>query len=133
MQKIKFWLLWSAALMVLISGCVPLVVGGAAVGAGAGTYLYVNGEMQGDYDAPYDKVWAACERTMADLRAIDVLPYKEIGKGTISAFINEEKIQLSIQYKTRNITVVAVRVGMFGDRTASQLIQDKISENLSKY
>ncbi len=133
MWKSKLWLSWSATMILLTSGCVPLVVGGAAVGTGAGTYLYINGAMQAEYDAPYEKVWTACERTLADMRALDVLPYKEIGKGTISAIINEGKIQLSIQYKTKNITIVAVRVGIFGDRTASQLIQDKIAENLSKY
>lgn len=130
MWNSKVWLLWSAGIVFLTSGCAFLVAG-TVVGAGTGTYLYINGEMQAEYDASFDKVWSACERTLADLRALDVLPYKEIGTGTISAFINNEKVQLSIKYKAKNVTIATVRVGIFGDQTASQLIQDKIRDNIS--
>jgi len=59
-----------------------------------------------------------------------VLPEKEIGKGKISAMIDDEKVQISITYKAKNVTTVSVRVGLIGNKLSSQLIHDKIGDNL---
>ncbi|MCG6537897.1 MAG: DUF3568 domain-containing protein [Syntrophales bacterium LBB04] len=132
MQKKKAWLWGAAAVVIFISGCEALVLGGAAVGTGAGTYYYFNGGLQTEYNASFDKVWTACEKTMADMHALNVLPMKEIGSGTISATINDAKVQFAVKYKAKNFTNVTVRVGLFGDNIGSQLLQDKIGENISK-
>lgn len=117
----------------LFSGCATaLIVGGAAIGAGTGTYFYVNGELKTDYFASFDQVWDACEKTVADMRGTDVQPAKEIAKGTITALINDEKVKLEITYRTKKQTSVAIRVGLVGNKMSSQLIHDKIAENLSK-
>jgi len=116
----------------LFSGCVPLVVGGAAVTAGTGTYLYVNGELKTDYYSSFDKVWIACEKTIADMRGIEVAPDKEIAKGKIIARINDENVQFDITYKAKNLTTVAIRVGLIGDKLSSQLLHDKIADHLAK-
>ena len=132
MRKNKIWLLWPAAVVFLASGCAALVIGGTVVGTGTGTYFYVSGEMQTDYPSSFDKVWAACEKTMADMRALNVEPSREIGKGTISSVIRDEKVRFVVTYKAKNVTTVSVRVGFFGDKTASQLLNDKIGDNISK-
>lgn len=132
MRKYGAYLLLPAAIVFLLSGCAVMAVGGAAAGAGAGAYIYVNGELQGDYPHSFDDVWAACEKTLADMRAVSVEPSKEIGKGTISSVIRDEKVRFAVTYKTTNMTNVSVRVGLLGSRTASQLLHDKIRGNLSK-
>ncbi|HET57510.1 MAG TPA: DUF3568 family protein [Deltaproteobacteria bacterium] len=114
-----------------LAGCAPLIVGGAAVTAGAGTYVYVQGELKTDYPNSFEEVWAACERVVADMQAIDVVPSKEIGNARIEALIDNERVRISVQYKSKNLTNVSVRVGVLGDRTASQRIHDKIAANLS--
>ncbi len=126
--------LWGfVAVLFLLSGCAPLVVGGAAVGtAGAGTYYFARGTMQTDYKYPFEDVWEACEKTLASMRAVDVQPLKEIGRGTINAVINDEKVQFVLSYRERSLTTVTVRVGAFGDKIASQMLQDKIEDNISK-
>jgi hypothetical protein len=116
----------------LFSGCGLLVVGGAAVGAGTGTYLFVNGELKTDYYAPFDKVWNACGKTVADMRGIQVVPAKEIAQGKITTLINDEKVQFDITYKSKNLTTVAIRVGIIGNKLSSQLLHDKIAEHLAK-
>ncbi len=131
MRKSSVWLMGAAIIVFLTSGCVPLVVGSAALGT-AGTYYYVSGEMHAEYAAPFDKAWAACEKTLAELRALDVLPYKEIGKGDISALVNGEKVRLTVTYKGKNTTAVSVRVGMFGNKIASQLLLDKIGDQIAR-
>lgn len=119
-----------ALLALCLAGCAPLLVGGAAVTAGAGTYVYVQGELKTDYHHNFERVWSATERVFADMRAIDVIPEKEIGKGRIEGVIDTEKVRVTITYKARELTNVSVRVGLLGDRTASQRIHDKISANL---
>ena len=123
-------ILFSIVLLCL-AGCAPLVVGGAAVTAGAGTYVYVMGELKTDYAHSFERVWDACERVVADMRAVDVVPVKEIGNARIEALIDEERVRIAIEYKARNLTNVSVRVGTLGNRTASQRIHDKIAANLS--
>jgi len=116
----------------LIASCAAAVVGGAALGAGSGTYFYINGELKTDYYHSFDKVWVACEKTVADMRGHNVEPKKEIGLGTISAIIDNEKVQFSISYKAKNVTMVGIRVGLIGNKLSSQLIHDKVGENLSR-
>jgi len=132
MRKQNSWLLVAIFGLFLTSGCAPLVVGGALVGASSGTYYYINGELKTDYYHPFDAVWSASEKTVADMRGMDVNPVKELGTGTISAMIENEKVQFAINYKAKNVTTVAIRVGMIGNKLSSQLLHDKISENLAK-
>jgi len=132
MRKRRAWMLWFAAVVLLTSGCAAVVGVGAIAGTSAGTYLYIDGAMQNDYKYAYDPVWTACEKTMADMRALNVQPFKEIGQGHIAAVINDEKVRFDVRYKEKNVTTVIVRVGVFGNKTASQLLHDKISDNISK-
>ncbi len=88
--------------------------------------------MKTDYYYSYDKVWGACEKTVADMRGLDVEPKKEIGTGTINAIIDNEKVQFTIQYKAKNVTTVSIRVGIMGNKLSSQLLHDKIGDNLAK-
>lgn len=115
----------------LFSGCAALAVGGAAIGAGTGTYFYVNGELKTDYLSPFDKVWKACEKTVADMNGTEVQPVKEIAKGKINTTINGEKVQFEIVYRAKNQTSVAIRVGLLGNKLSSQLLHDKIADYLT--
>jgi hypothetical protein len=118
--------------LMLLGGCAAMAVGVTAVGVGSGTYLYINGDLNTDYYASFDRVWAACEKTVADMRGMEVKPDKDIGKGTITAVINDEKVQFSVKYKAKDLVTVGVRVGLLGDKLSSQLIHDKIADNIAK-
>lgn len=132
MKRNNFWFVFFLFALFLFSGCGLLVVGGAAVGAGTGTYFYVNGELKTDYNATFDKVWNACGKTIADMRGIEVVPVKEIAQGKISAVIDDEKVQINVTYKAKNLTTVYIRVGLIGNKLSSQLLHDKIAEHLAK-
>jgi hypothetical protein len=132
MIKMKSWIFLLVTGIFLITGCGALIVGGAVVGAGSGTFYYVNGEMKTDYYHSFDKVWAACEKTVADMRGVNVSPSKEIGSGKIFANIENEDVKFIISYKAKNVTTVAIRVGVMGNKLSSQLLHDKISEYLAK-
>jgi hypothetical protein len=130
MKRNYFGLLIMMFAAFLFSGCGLLVVGGAAVGAGSGTYFFVKGELKTDYYASFDKVWTACEKTVADMHGIEVVPVKEIAQGKITTIINDEKVTLDITYKSKDLTTVAIRVGLMGNKLSSQLLHDKIAEHL---
>ena len=135
MKRNNFLLLISSLFIpFLFSGCWPMwIIGGAAAGAGTtGTYYYVNGELKTDYSAPFDKVWSACEKTVADMHGIEVVPNKEIAQGTINTLINNEKVKFDIAYKSKNLTTVTIRVGLIGNKLSSQLLHDKIADYLVK-
>jgi hypothetical protein len=132
MRNAKGWIVFLVIGAFLTSGCAAALVGGAALGAGSGTYFFINGEKKNDYYHSFDTVWNACQKTVADMRGLDVLPEKEIGKGKISAMIDDEKVQISINYKAKNVTTVSIRVGLIGNKLSSQLIHDKIADNLVK-
>ncbi|MBA4395974.1 MAG: hypothetical protein C0394_01080 [Syntrophus sp. (in: bacteria)] len=115
----------------LISACAPLIIGGI-VGSGAGTYYYIDGELVTDYSAPFDKVWSACEKTVADMRGKEVQPKREIGVGSIRAVIDDENVIFNVTYKAKNLTRVGVRVGLLGKKLSAQLLQDKVNDNITK-
>ncbi len=132
MKRNPIALILLSIIVFLFSGCAALVVGGAAVGAGTGTYFYVSGEMKTDYNASFDKTWNACEKTIADMRGTEVVPVKEIAEGKITTVINDEKVKFDITYKSKNFTTVSIRVGLLGNKLSSQLLHDKIADNLAK-
>ena len=113
-------------------GCPVLVVGGAAVAGGTGTYYYVEGEMRTDYYFPVATVWSAVEKTIADMKGHDVEPDKQTDGGKITAVINDEKVQFRIMYKDKDLTTLGVRVGLMGNETASKVLQDRVADNLPK-
>jgi len=138
-MKRKFLQVFALSLLIpfLFSGCGGfaggLLLAGGAAGAGtAGTYLYMNGELKTDYNAPFDNVWTACEKTVAVMNGTEVVPEKEIAKGTIHAVINDEKVKLNVLYKSKNVTNVAIRVGVVGNRLSAQLLHDRIADYLVK-
>jgi hypothetical protein len=132
MRNAKRWIVFLVIGAFLISGCAALLPVGAAVGAGSGTYFFINGDMKTDYYHSFDAAWNACQKTVADMRGLDVLQEKEIGKGKISAMIDDEKVHISVTYKAKNVTTVSIRVGLTGNKLSSQLIHDKIADNLVK-
>ena len=132
MKRNNIWLLILLFTAFIFPGCVALVVGGAAIGASTGTFVYVNGELKTDYYASFDKVWGACEKTVADMRGVEVAPVREIAQGKITTLINDEKVHFDIKYKSKNFTTVSIRVGFMGNKLSSQLLHDRIAENLAK-
>lgn len=132
MQKRIRWVALLVMGVFAISGCTAALVGVAAVGAGSGTYFYINGEMKTDYYQSFDTTWSACQKSIADMRGVDVEQIKEIGNGKITALINDEKVKIDVLYKAKNVTTVSIRVGLIGDKLSSQLIHDKIGDNLAR-
>jgi hypothetical protein len=113
-------------------GCPVLVVGGAAVAGGTGTYYYVEGDMRTDYYFSVNAVWSAVEKTIADMKGRDVEPDKQTDEGKIVAVINDEKVTFRFKYKDKDLTSLGIRVGLVGNEAASKVIHDRVADNLLK-
>jgi hypothetical protein len=125
MKKNNFWLAILLSSFFLLSGCTLLIIGGAAA-------FLVDGKLVTDYRAPFDKTWSACEKTIVDMHGVDVIPVKEIEQGKITTFIYDKKVKFEITHKSENLTTVAIRVGLTGNKQFSQMLHEKIGESLSR-
>lgn len=111
-------------------GC-AVVVGDRVMGVESGKLINTDGTLRSDFRYPLDRVWDASIKALFDLKATQVVKDKRIGKGEIDAVMSEEKVKVTVFYAEKDLTSVAVRVGLAGNNLASQMILDKIRENLS--
>jgi hypothetical protein len=116
---------------VIFAGCdAAMVMNGKIMGVSSGQFIYQDGNLTSSYKADIGRVWAACEKTVKDLKGIDVERERKISTGTIKAVIQDEKVTISIEYVAKGLTSVSVFVGVVGNNMASRLIHERIAGNL---
>jgi len=119
--------------ILLISGCdTAFTVGGRTMGIRSGNFIFTDGYLTSNYNFSIDKVWKVCEKTMTDMKATGIEKKKKISAGTITAIVQDEKVQINVEYASQTQTLVSIRIGMSGNNMASQLIHEKITDNLLK-
>jgi len=131
MLKKNLWILFILTVIVSVHGCdTAFKVGNSTVGIQSGKFFYTDGVLRTNYHAEFQKVWEACIKAMRDMKAVDIATDKKISEGTIEAKVYDEEVRIALEYKEKNITQVAIRVGVSGSNISSQLIHDKIKQNL---
>jgi len=116
----------------VISGCDAAInMNGKVMGISSGQFIYQDGNLISTYKSDIDPVWAACEKTVTELKGKDVQKERKISKGTIKAIIQDEKVTISVEYMVKGSTSVAVFVGVAGNNMASRLIHEKIAGKLA--
>ena len=127
-RKIIFLLLLVVA---FLAGCDAAInMSGKVVSVSSGHFIYQDGNLISNYKADIDLVWAACEKTVKELKGEDVQKERKISTGKIKATIQDEKVIISVEYITSGSTSVAVFVGVAGNNMASRLIHEKIAGKL---
>ena len=117
--------------LVGIFGCnTALKVGDSTMGIQSGSFFYTDGVLRTNYHTSFERVWTACNKALKDMKATNILIDKKISKGTLEALLYEEEIRITVDYKEKDMTTVGVRVGVTGSTVASQLIHDRIKDNL---
>ena len=117
-------------LCLMAAGCTAMAfLGGAAVGVAG--YKYYEGSLEVVYESPFMETWDAT------LRALDRMDMEVTNKnhdltaGKISAMRSDDKeVKLSFKYRSREETVVSIRVGILGDERASDAIKEEIRKEL---
>jgi hypothetical protein len=133
-MKISFLrcILLVTALLSIAACDTALSVGSKTIGFRSGEFIYTDGYLRTTYTFPVDKVWAACDKTLTDLKATEVDREKSIATGKFTAFILDDKVRISVEYVERGITAVSIMVGPSGNNLASKLIHDRIANELTK-
>ena len=117
----------------ILCGCnAALVMNGKIMGVSSGSFIYQDGYLKTNYKTDINSVWAACEKVLKDLKAVDVQKNRKIATGSIKATIQDEKVTILIEYVATDLTTVSVIVGIAGNNMASGMIQDKIASNIVK-
>lgn len=121
-----------AALLAMTSCDTALTVGSKTIGVRSGEFIYTDGYLRTAYPFPFELVWLTCDKALADLKATEVEREKSIATGKYRAYIQDDKVQISVEYVEREITAVSIKVGLMGNNLASQLIHDRIASLLKK-
>jgi hypothetical protein len=119
------------AMLVTLSGC-ALTVGKQTVGIQSGRFFYSDGVLRTNYHAPFESVWTACRQAMKDMGAVNIEESRKISKGKITGILQEDNVEIGIDYAEYDVITVGVRVGITGNNAMSRLFHDRIKENLLK-
>jgi hypothetical protein len=117
------------------AGCALFVAAGAGAGVGIGAAEYIRGELKQAYAAPMEKAWNA------SLAAADELKMKTTEKSIDNLDQNREikgktdegkDFQIALEAMSKDVTMVKVRIGVFGEEAYSKRIQEEIANHLKK-
>lgn len=110
-----------------LSGCATVA---ASAMAGGGTYAYVSGWGTKDYNVDiadaYDAALAACK----SLDLVVESSERHLSDAEIKAKDGDSSVWISLESKAVRVTEVAVRVGVLGDKVASERIHERIASKL---
>jgi len=133
MKRRSLWLAMTIPAFVMTLACdTALTVGSKTVGIRSGEFIYTDGYLRTTYNFPLAVVWEACEKTLTDLKATEVSRIRKIATGTFTAMVQDEKVQISVEYVEKEMTSVSILTGTGGNNLASQLIHDRLAGNLAK-
>lgn len=107
------------------AGCVV-----AALGAGAGTVVYVRGEVESYWDTDVQDLYDASLKAMDDLKLYVVSrEHDALSANIVARNSSDQKITIKIDGSNREAVKVTIRVGFWGDETLSRTIVDRINAN----
>jgi len=121
---------WGLIVLLSLCGCAAVLVG-AGAGGGIAGYKFIEGELQVEYIAPYERVWQATTLALKDLNIRTEKVEKDAISGKIKARrADNSVVTIKIKNKPSGIVRVGIRVGIFGDEEASKLIKKAIDKRL---
>ena len=133
--KKGIWVLLLLFIATGSTGCALFVVAGAGAAAGVGASEYIGGEMKQAYAAPMEKTWNAALEAADELKmkttekSIDNLDKNRVMKGRT---YDGKDLEISLEALGKDVTMVKVRIGVFGDEKSSKTIHETIAKNLKK-
>ncbi len=128
------WMILILSAVVASAGC-ALFVAGAGVAVGVGGAEYYRGELKQAYAAPMEKAWNASLAAAGELKmkttekSIDNLDQNRVIKGSTE---EGKDFQIALEALSKDVTMVKVRIGVFGDVAVSKKIQEVIAKDLTK-
>ena len=118
-----------AGLTVSSSGCLLVAAGAGA----AGTVAYMRGDLEVGLPYHIEFVYDATRQAMTQLQlpVVEGRTMKDALSATIVARDAEDKrVTIKLRSESELSTRISIRIGTFGDQTKSQMIYDRIRDNL---
>lgn len=110
-----------------LQGCPVILTGVGATGGIAGT-TYAKAELEQVHAAPYDIVWDATLNALRTMKIVVSDTWKDqISAKAVGTDLDGTSVTVTVLPITRDTTSVRVRVGVLGDRPASERIQGEIA------
>lgn len=110
----------------VLYGCAAVLLGAGVVGIGA--YTYIEGDLVREYPLSYSSAWDATNSALENLQISISNSMDEGGKGKIEAVRKDgEKVVIKINDAGQKVSIIAVRVGMLGDRSIAESIHEAIA------
>jgi hypothetical protein len=128
------WMILILLASVASAGC-ALFAAGAGVAVGVGGAEYYRGELKQAYAAPLEKAWTASLAAVEEMKmkttekSIDNLDQNRVIKGSTE---EGKDFQIALEALSKDVTMVKVRIGVFGDEAYSKKIQETVAQNLTK-
>jgi len=118
------------ALSILTSGCTAALIGVAA--AGGATYWYVRGESRTQYPQDVPAVFNAAVAVLEqDMKVpIESRSYDATVGRIRARRADDNEVKVALTLLASNVTRVAVRVGIAGDRHWNELFLDHLTKRL---
>lgn len=114
------------------SGCAGLVLAGGAA-AGAGTYAYINGELNVTENASISKTWVATRAAVQEMNLRIVSENHDALTGRVHAKgAGNKDIYINLKSLSERETEIRIRVGVFGDEVLSERILTHIEKQIGK-
>ena len=99
--------------LLLSTGCIAIVVGAAA--GGAGTFAYVDGNLSRTYQANYETAYAACKGILEDMKQPILEETSDGTETTIqSQRADETPMTITVRVIDPEWTEISVRTGHIG-------------------
>jgi hypothetical protein len=117
--------LFSLALLCSLCSCAALVAGGAGVAA---TYSYVEGKVSVTRNVSVERAYTASIKGCRDLGLTIEKQSKNLTEASLSGKDGDRSFWISSENSARS--KISVRVGLLGDRQASETIQNRIAAHL---
>ncbi|MDZ7700040.1 MAG: DUF3568 family protein [Deltaproteobacteria bacterium] len=131
MAKTRYLVL--AVLLFLSTGCGAVILAGAGAAAGVAGYKYYDGALIIVYEAPFKKTWDASRQALKEMDCTIGRSEHDITSGSLwGEFGDGKQVNIKLNYESADKTRVSIRVGVFGEKEASNLIKEKIRKILFK-
>lgn len=110
-----------------LSGCAAVAAGAMA---GGGTYAYVTGWGTVTYNVDLDQAYEAALEACDELDLLVQKQERHLSEAGIEAKDGDSTVWIDLDSEGIRVTKVAVRVGVLGDKVASERIHDRIAKEL---
>ncbi|MBI5664324.1 MAG: DUF3568 family protein [Nitrospirae bacterium] len=115
------------SVFLFLYGCASALLVGAGAGVGVASYMYVDGRLAVEYPLEYDRAWNSTRSALENLQISISNSTNETGVGTFNAVRKDgQKVAVKLAKKGDGVTVIAIRVGIFGNRDEAQKLHNEI-------